>query len=302
MKIFNGKIAILNIENISSNQYNLTIRFTDAYMNYSMNDISIGDYVFANVENENGNEEVAVFTVANIDELSNDILTVEALQHEFMPLNGDGLICNREKIAFLPTSLNGLSQQMIDYARNVDLHNFADEIDEKFTTANQQITSISNRLTAVENNPGSSNPGTGEIQNPFIWRHNENSSYLANSVVTVSNEGTTYSINVPINGVVQTIAFKLDEIGTPESVEGEDDVTAYSITIDFDVNQVFTPQGEGFANACVMPKVEILAVEDNKVMYKDEAYPELINNHTIDFRFVSSIKTDDNSLIVKLTF
>ena len=122
------------------------------------------------------------------------------------------------------------------------------------------------------------------------------------TLVTVSNEGTTYSINVPINGVVQTIAFKLDEIGTPESVEGEDDVTAYSITIDFDVNQVFTPQGEGFANACVMPKVEILAVEDNKVMYKDEAYPELINNHTIDFRFVSSIKTDDNSLIVKLTF
>lgn len=287
MKIFNGKIAILNVENISSNQYKLTIRFTDAYMNYSMSNISVGDYVFANVENENGNEEVELFTVADIAELNNDIITVESVNHEFAPLNGDGLICNREKIAFLPTSLNGLSQQMIDYARNMDLHNFAEEIDQ--------------RITAVENNQ-SSTPGSGQVANPFVWHHSENASYLSNAEITVTNEGTTYSIDVPENGVVQTITFRLDNIGEVQVVDDEEETTAYSITVDFDKNQAFTSQDANFVHACVIPKVEILSVEDDKVVHRDEAFPELIDNHTINFSFMSSIKTEDNSLIAKLTF
>ena len=276
MKLFNGKINILNVEQISSNSWKLQITFFDGYMHYTMNDIQVGDFVFANSTNIEDVEEINIFQVSNIDEISNDFITITA-DHEMTPLLGDGIICRNENTSFLPTSLDGLSQQLIDYARNIDLNLFAKSI-----------------LDKIESN------------SEFSWHYTGNMSYLSNVEINLTEENNKYMLTVPENGIVKTISFELNNLGEAELID--DELSVYTINIDFDVNQVFTPNEEfAFENNKLnilgnMPTVSLISMENNKFSECDNVYPSLIDYHTIQIKFISTLKTDANTLIVKLTF
>ncbi len=277
MKLFNGKINILNVEQISSNSWKLHITFFDGYMHYTMNDIQIGDYVFTNSIDNYDNEEIGFFVVSNIDDLTNDSIIVES-NSGLTPSLGEGIICRNENVSFIPTSLDGLPQQLIDYARNIDLNLFAKSIIEKINAKSNETS----------------------------WHYGSNMNYLSNVDVLLSNENNVYSISVPENGILKTISFELSDLGELENID--ENTQAYSITIDFDVNQVFTPNKEfKFENnkldiLGIMPEVSLMSIEDNTFKTCDIVYPALINYHTLQFKFISTVKTDANTLIVKLTF
>ena len=242
-----------------------------------MNNINVGDYVFLNSLDDMDNEEISLYQVSDISELGNDTITITAT-HNMTPQYGDGIICRNDGTSFLPTSLDGLSQQMIDYARNIDLNIFANQILARLNGVSKTI----------------------------FWHYTETASYLSNVDIEITNEGTTYYIDVPENGIVSTVTFELSELG--EVIEIEEDYTAYSIVIDFDKNQSFTPNKEfAFVNnkpeVCgTLPEICLISLEDNTARICDIVYPVLIDYHTVSLRFSSSVKTDANTLLVRLTF
>lgn len=251
------------------------ISFFDGYMHYTMNDIETGDYVFANSIDIEDNEEINIFVVSDTSELNDNQIVVEA-DHEMTPVLGDGIICRNDGTSFLPTSLDGLSQQLIDYARNIDLNIFAKYVLEKLNT------------TSLE------------------WHYENDLSYFADTEIELSNEGTNYSITVPEKGTLRSVSFKLTDIGEAESIDETTD--AYTITVDFDVNQTFTPKEEfSFDNnnlsiLGLIPEVTLMSIEGETFEVCDVAYPTLVNYHTLQFKFISTVKTDENTLIAKLVF
>ena len=278
MKLFNGKINVLHIEKVSDG-WKIQINFFDGYMDFTMNNISVGDYVFLNCKNGIG-EEIGLFTVSDTSELDNDTITISA-EHDLVPLFGDGIICRNEGTSFLPTTLDGLSQQLIDRARNIDLNLFAKNIYDLIDNIDIPSKEV-------------------------FWHYEEGLSYLANGDVSVSNKENKYFINVSEGTTLKSISFELSELGEAENIE--DDIFAYTIDVDFDVNQVFTPNRDfSFVNNKLevmgtIPSVELVSMTDQEFKICDIVYPELLDYHTLRFKFVSSVKTDDNTLVVKLVF
>jgi len=274
MKLFNGKIQVLSVTQSSPQSFNIKITFFDGYLHYTMSDIAVNDVVFINSNDIYGNEEIAPYVVSNTSLLGDDIITITA-DHDLSPLQGEGIICRKELVSFLPTVLDGLSQQLIDYSRNIDLHEYAKSIEEK----------IENLIE--------------DTSSHIKWHHEPGLTYLSDCNITLSNTDNLYEITVPEKGLVKTICFNLTNIGEVQQTE---DIDYYTITVDFDKNQVFTPQeiypGESIG---ILPIIMLLSQEE-RLEEVDTVYPKMIDYHTLSFDFSASIYSPDKSLICKMTF
>ena len=273
MKLFNGKIQVLSVTQSSDKSFDIKITFFDGYLHFTMSDIANNDVVFINSTDIYGNEEICPYVVTDTSMIGDDIITITA-DHDLMPLQGEGIICRKELVSFLPTVLDGLSQQLIDYSRNIDLHEFAKDVEEKI------------RNIIID---------TSDI---IKWRHEPGFTYLSDCDLTLENVGNRYEITVPEEGIVKTLCFNLSDIGEVH----EDEFPYYEVIVDFDKNQVFTPLDEFPGEKVgILPDIKILSMS-NELEEVDTVYPTMIDYHTLSFRFTSTIYDPDKSLIVKMTF